>query len=44
MNPKPAQSKKTPKPIPVHCPVVAEVMTELMIDNCPGVRWVEVSE
>lgn len=23
------------------CPVVAEVMTELTIDNCPGVVWLE---
>jgi len=29
------------KPKPLHCPVVAEVMSDLAIENWPGIRMLE---
>ncbi len=31
-------------PVEIHDAEIAEVMTELTIDNCPGMQWFEVVE
>jgi hypothetical protein len=33
----------TNQPIKPHCPVVAEVMTEIAVDYFPGIVWLEVT-